>query len=157
MTYLIDKGKFCFIISGLDCAQPCFTLPDITPDRITKDVANIVEVIHTNFIAGQVVSVGCLDAYAESVVQPCTSIQIDPNNSLTILSLLTCSHSLAYKIFIEAMDVSNQCVAREFWFFFATSPFFSNRLRLGIHSTTGCTSLTYYLKTKNLSPYCIPQ
>lgn len=140
----------------MDCAQPCFTLPDITDDRITKDVARVVEVIYTNFVAGQLVKVGCLDAYADSVIQPCPLIPFDPKNPSAVISSLTCSHSLAYKIFIEGMDVRSNCVAREFWLLFATSQFLWNELRVGIHSTTGCTGLTYYLKSKNTAPYCIP-
>lgn len=145
------------LIVGLDCAKPCFTLPQLTPDRINNNVAKIVQAIHTNAIYGQLLPIGCIDFYVDSIVEPkcifaCTINDLTKNPVACITTAITCSHALAYKLFILTLNEMVICKGIEFNII--AIPLLAKQYRVGIFGERMCNKLPFYLPTSKAYPYC---
>lgn len=142
-------------VFGLDCAQPCFTFPEIVENRTKADVARIVQCLHTSFFFGQVVPCGCQDVYIDSIMVVKCPL---PRNvtETTLTRLANCNHAFSFEIFEATMALDQQCYANNF--FSIMLPFLGrdqDQLRVGIHCETGCrNSAMYYMVTNNSPPYC---
>lgn len=148
----------CFnLIVGLDCAKPCFVLPQLTPDRLNMNAARIVQAIHTNAFYGQLLPVGCIDFYVDSILEPkctfsCTILQLTLNPGACIVAAATCSHDLAFKLFILTLNEMVICKGTEFSII--TIPFLTKQYRLGVFGERVCNKLPFYLPTNKNYPYC---
>jgi len=160
-------------ITGLDPAGPWFAKYDEAA-RLSPDDAKFVDVIHTDgtgFAAyyGMLQPCGHVDFYPNGgnnqpgcwTELPGQGLDMETGDLPTTISTLSCSHSRAYKFFLESFDgcfASTQSCAEE-----KKIPNSSCKPCFG----SGCPKMgymsdhmpslkgLYYLETKSKSPYCI--
>lgn len=140
-------------IFGLDCAQPCFTFPEIVSNRTKADLAEIVQCLHTSFYFGQIVPCGCQDIYIDSIVVDKCEIPTNASSE-TMTDMANCNHAFAFRVFEATMEEDDQCQAVNF--FSILMPFLGrDHMRVGIYCDDVCRNAAmFYLSTNKNPPYC---